>query len=238
MIIKVIDSQSANRLTTAMSSGNCIVLYHMEMCPYCVQMMPAWNNFIQTAKRSMPELVIGEVERTHLDKVDNGSVSSFPTIKFYKRSAVPSQNEPMIQQQEANANSMPQKNTFKNVLRNIMNTMQQPTTVETETTDNSVMFNDNRTTDKLISFVKDNLEPMKKGKKSKRIANAVKKAIKTRKVKAIKKQELTNALTELPIKAKKGKNTKNSNMMELPEYTKAKKGDKPTAKKIKKSILG
>src|SRR3989344_4247914 len=95
MIIKVIDSQTANKLTNAMSAGNCIVLYHMNGCPYCVQMMPVWNNFMQLASKQMPTLAIGEVERSYMDKLADTGVSSFPTIKFYK-----SDNNPPIQLQQ------------------------------------------------------------------------------------------------------------------------------------------
>lgn len=237
MIIKVANTQTANKLTGAMTSGNCIVLYHMHGCPYCVQMMPDWNNFMQLATKQIPGLTIGEVERTHLDKFGDTDVSSFPTIKFYKTGM---QNNTMPQ----NTVQSPKQNSFHNILKGIMG----QATAKPVTGDNSVMFEDTRTTDKLIKFAKDNLvnDIKPKGKKAKATVmktkkaagQALSKAKKTKKTKPAKGKELVNSLAQLSAVNKNGSVAMNSNMMDLPKYKKAKGTDAKTAKNLKKQILG
>ena len=232
MIIKVTDSQTANKLNNAMSSGNCIVLYHMHGCPYCVQMMPDWTNFMQIANKSLPSLTIGEVEREHIDKLGETGVGSFPTIKFYK-AEMPAQQNVM--------NTVSKQNNFRDILKGIMGQLPAK-----NTSDNSVMFEDTRTTDKLIKFAKDNLvnglnTKSKKAKKTKKAAiGALAKTKKTKKQvtkqKGKQNKDLTNSLAQLL--ANSNRNLKqNSNMMDLPKYKKAKKSDSITAKKLKKQIL-
>lgn len=230
MIIKVTDTQTANQLNNSMSSGNCIVLYHMHGCPYCVQMMPDWTNFMQLASKQLPGLTIGEVERTHMDKLGDTGVSSFPTIKFYKAG----NTQPAAQQQQPM--HAPKQNNFRDILKGIMGQMSATST--NNMADNSVMFEDTRTTDKLIKFAKDNLAKglNTKGKKTKKVAiNTLTKAKKTKKMVGKKAQELTNSLAKLSAN---GMQVKNSNMMDLHKYRKAKKTDAKTAKKLKKQILG
>lgn len=238
MIIKVKDSQTANKLTGAMTSGNCIVLYHMHGCPYCVQMMPDWNNFMQLASKQIPGLTIGEVERTHLDKFGDVGVNSFPTIKFYKAGIL--QNNTISQ----NTIQSPKQNSFHDILKGIIG----QATAKPVTGDNSVMFEDSRTTDKLIKFAKDNLVNNIKAKNKKAkvalmktkkaVGQALAKAKKTQKVKDIKGKELFNSLAQLSAVNKNGSVAMNSNMMDLPKYKKAKKTDAKTAKTLKKQILG
>lgn len=243
MLIKVTDTQTANKLNNAMSSGNCIVLYHMHGCPYCVQMMPDWMNFMQIANKSLPDLTVGEVEREHIDKLGDIGVSSFPTIKFYKAGMSTQQNT---------MNTIPKQNNFKDVLKGIMGHLPAQNAA-TNPGDNSIMFEDNRTTDKLIKFAKDNLvnglnTKSKKAKKTKKMAvGALTKAKKTKKQAGKQKKskskptrELTNSLAQLSANGNYNskQNTKqNSNMMDLPKYKKAKKSDELTAKKIKKALL-
>ena len=237
MIIKVIDTQTANKLSNAMSSGNCIVLYHMHGCPYCVQMMPDWTNFMQVAKQQLPGLTVGEVEREHIDKLGETGVSSFPTIKFYKA------GEPSSMSAQQNTmNTVPKQNNFKDILKGIMGQLPAQNAA-TNTGDNSIMFEDSRTTDKLIKFARDNLvkdlnTKGKKTKKTKKTAiNTLTKAKKTKKMAVKKPQELTNSLAQLSANSIDDKRVQNSNMMDLPKYKKAKKGDVTTAKKIKKALL-
>lgn len=231
MIIKVTDTQTANKLNNSMSSGNCIVLYHMHGCPYCVQMMPDWSNFIRLAKQQLPELTVGEVEREHIDKLGDTDVSSFPTIKFYKAGMSTQQN------------TVPKQNNFKDILKGIMGQLPGQNTVSNPG-DNSVMFEDTRTTDKLIKFARDNLvkdlnTKGKKGKKTKKVVmNTLTKIKKTKKMVGKKPQELTNSLAQLSANSIDEKRVQNSNMMALPKYKKAKKTDAKTAKKLKKQILG
>lgn len=240
MIIKVTDTQTANKLSNSMASGNCIVLYHMHGCPYCVQMMPDWTNFMQVAKQQLPGLTVGEVERAHIDKLSETGVSSFPTIKFYKAgepSSMPVQHNTM----QNNMNTAPKQNNFKDILKGIMGQLHAPNTTTTNHGDNSIMFEDARTTDKLIKFAKDNLvkglnTKSKKAKKTKKMAvGALAKAKKTKKQTGKQRQELTNSLAQLS--ANGNHNLKqNSNMMDLPKYKKAKKSDITTAKNLKKQI--
>lgn len=253
MIIKVTDTQTANKLNNAMASGNCIVLYHMHGCPYCVQMMPDWTNFIQVANKSLPGLTVGEVEREHIDKFGDIGVNSFPTIKFYKAGEPSS----MTEQQNTMQNTKhigTNQNNFKDILKGIMGQLPAPNTTTTNPGDNSIMFEDARTTDKLIKFAKDNLvkglnTKSKKAKKTKKMAvGALAKAKKTKKQTGKQKgkqtakpaQELTNSLAQLSANGNynsKQNSKQNSNMMDLPKYKKAKKSDMATAKKIKKALL-
>jgi hypothetical protein len=206
--------------------------------------MPAWNNFIQTAKRGMPDLVIGEVEREHLDKVGDSNVSSFPTIKFYKKEMASSGSPAILNAMKPSKNNammsnQPQQNTFKNVLQNIMKSMQQPENnqVQNQAENNVVLFEDNRTTDKLIKFARDNLVKdmgAKMNKTKRQVARKVAKAIKTKRVLKPKKEELTNALAKLSV----GKKGESSNAMTLPKYKKAKKTDAKVANKVKKEVFG
>jgi hypothetical protein len=241
MIIKVTDTQTANKLSNSMSSGNCIVLYHMHGCPYCVQMMPDWTNFMQIAKQQLPGLTVGEVERSHVDKLGETGVSSFPTIKFYKAGEPSSMSAQQGQVQTATA---PKQNNFRDILKGIMGQLPGQNTVSNPG-DNSIMFEDSRTTDKLIKFVKDNLVKNlntkgKKAKKTKQMATrAITKAKKTKKQLnnlLPQKRELTNSLAQLSANSEQNLK-QNSNMMDLPKYKKAKRGDVTTAKKIKKSLL-
>ncbi len=234
MIIKVTDTQTANKLNDSMASGNCIVLYHMHNCPYCVQMMPEWANFMQLASKQMPGLTIGEVERTHIDKLGDTVVSSFPTIKFYRAGNMP------VTHQQMTMNS-PKQNNFRDILKGIMGQMPQASTPG----DNSVMFEDTRSADKLIKFARDNLvkDLNPKGKKTKKITkhavNTLAKLKKTKKQIGKKPVELTNSLARLSIANSIGDTRgQNANMMDLPKYKKAKKADAKTAKKLKKQILG
>jgi hypothetical protein len=234
MIIKVTDTQTANKLNDSMASGNCIVLYHMHGCPYCVQMMPDWANFMQLAKQQMPDLTIGEVERTHMDKLGAMGVSSFPTIKFYKAGNM------TTAQQQTTMNTSKQ-NSFKALLKGIMGQMPAASTPG----DNSVMFEDTRSTDKLIKFARDNLvkDLNTKGKKTKKTkkhaVNTLAKLKKTKKQIGKKPIELTNSLARLSVANSIGASLgQNANMMDLPKYKKAKKADAKTAKKLKKQILG
>ena len=86
MIVNVTNPNTATKLQNAISSGNCILLYHMEGCPACIAMLLEWKSFKAQALKQFNNnnLTIGEVERTHLDLVPEAGVSSFPTIKFYR----------------------------------------------------------------------------------------------------------------------------------------------------------
>lgn len=224
MKVEVVDTLTANKLNNAILNGNCMVLYHMEGCPYCVQMMPEWTNFTQLAKKTLPNLTIGEVEKAHIDKLNNVGVTGFPTIIFYKSgTGMP---------HGASQNNLNQSN-FKNLLKNIMNDTHHQ--VQTEN-DNGITFKDNRTTDKLIKFAKDNLtHDTAKGKKKKIIKNTLKRVItkakKTKKVEKKNTQNLSNALAELDAIPKS-----NSNQMNLTNYKKAKKRDIVSTKQIKKAL--
>lgn len=240
MIIKVTDTQTANKLSNSMASGNCIVLYHMHGCPYCVQMMPDWTNFMQVAKQQLPGLTVGEVERAHIDKLGETGVSSFPTIKFYKAgepSSMPVQQNTM----QNTKHIVPKQNNFRDILKGIMGQLPAQNATTNNMTDNSIMFEDTRTADKLIKFAKDNLDKglntkSKKSKKTKKMAvGALAKAKKTKKQAGKQRQELTNSLAQLSANANH-KLKQNSNMMDLPKYKKAKKSDVTTAKKLKKQI--
>jgi hypothetical protein len=241
MIIKVTDTQTANKLSNSMSSGNCIVLYHMHGCPYCVQMMPDWTNFMQVAKQQLPGLTVGEVERSHVDKLGETGVSSFPTIKFYK-AGEPSSMSAQQNTMQNTKHIVPKQNNFKDILKGIMGQLPGQNTVSNPG-DNSIMFEDSRTTDKLIKFAKDNLAKSlntkgKKAKKTKKTAiNTLTKSKKTKKNAGKKPQELTNSLAQLSANANRN-STQNSNMMDLPKYKKAKKTDAKTAKKLKNQIFG
>jgi hypothetical protein len=199
-------------------------------------MMPDWANFMQLAKQQMPALTIGEVERTHIDKLGDTGVGSFPTIKFYKAG----NTQPVAQQQSPM--NVSKQNNFRDILKGIMGQM--PATSTNNMSDNSVMFEDTRTADKLIKFARDNLDKGlntkgKKAKKTKKAAkNTLTKAKKTKKQGNKKPVELTNSLAQLSANSIAGVQVQNSNMMDLPKYKKAKKTDAKTAKKLKKQILG
>ena len=213
MIVNVTNPNTATKLQNAISSGNCIVLYHMEGCPACIAMLPEWKSFkAQALKQFNNNLTIGEVERTHLDLVPEAGVSSFPTIKFYR---VP---EP---DQAVNTNTTPAGQGVMNLLRGMMkNNISAPPAMN-----NEVPYDNARTADMLIKFTRDNLVKGKKAKMTRlgktlrpRMMAKLSKRSKTKK-----NPGLVNTLAELMAPS-------------LKEYKANKANDTKTVKKIKKSL--
>ena len=68
-----------------------VVLFHMNGCGHCVNMMPAWNRVISELKDTMKnEIVLGAIERGGIEKFhEHGikpNVNGFPTILYFNPS--------------------------------------------------------------------------------------------------------------------------------------------------------
>ena len=68
-----------------------VVLFHMDGCGHCVNMMPAWNHVVSELKDSMKnEIILGAVERNNISKFhEHGikpSVNGFPTVLYFNPS--------------------------------------------------------------------------------------------------------------------------------------------------------
>lgn len=68
-----------------------IVLFHMDGCGHCVNMMPAWNRVMSELKDSMKnDIVLGAVERGNIEKFHQHgikpNVNGFPTILYFNPS--------------------------------------------------------------------------------------------------------------------------------------------------------
>jgi hypothetical protein len=68
-----------------------IVLFHMNGCGHCVNMMPAWNRVISELKDTMKnEIVLGAIERGGIEKFHQHgikpNVNGFPTILYFNPS--------------------------------------------------------------------------------------------------------------------------------------------------------
>ena len=65
-----------------------IVLFHMDGCGHCVNMMPAWNRVVTELKDNMKnDIVLGAVERGNIEKFHQHgikpNVNGFPTILYF-----------------------------------------------------------------------------------------------------------------------------------------------------------
>ena len=101
-IIVVKNKKTAGDLYQNMNRGNTLVLYHAHWCGHCQRFQPDWQKLKSKLKKEMPNVCLGEVEQTPLQKhMKNVSVQGFPTIKFYKRGKSPNNNN------EENTNSIP-----------------------------------------------------------------------------------------------------------------------------------
>jgi len=68
-----------------------IVLFHMDGCGHCVNMMPAWNRVMSELKDSMKnDIVLGAVERGNIEKFHQHgikpNVNGFPTVLYFSPS--------------------------------------------------------------------------------------------------------------------------------------------------------
>jgi len=68
-----------------------IVLFHMDGCVHCVNMMPAWNRVVTELKDSMKnDIVLGAVERSNIEKFHQHgikpNVNGFPTVLYFSPS--------------------------------------------------------------------------------------------------------------------------------------------------------
>ena len=82
-IITAKDNKSCNELDSSIQRGNIIVLIYADWCGHCQTFKPEWEKFKTLMKKRNVGCDIGEVEQTHLDKVESASANGFPTIKFY-----------------------------------------------------------------------------------------------------------------------------------------------------------
>ena len=65
-----------------------VVLFHMDGCGHCVNMMPDWNRVMTELKDSMKnEIILGAVERNNMEKFHkhgiNPNVNGFPTVLYF-----------------------------------------------------------------------------------------------------------------------------------------------------------
>ena len=65
-----------------------VVLFHMNGCGHCVNMMPAWNRVMSELKDGMKnEIVLGAIERGGIEKFHQHgikpNVNGFPTILYF-----------------------------------------------------------------------------------------------------------------------------------------------------------
>jgi len=68
-----------------------VVLFHMDGCGHCVNMMPAWNRVVTELKDSMKnDIVLGAVERGNIEKFHQHgikpNVNGFPTVLYFNPS--------------------------------------------------------------------------------------------------------------------------------------------------------
>lgn len=85
MFISVDNNQKYKQFNGAIKKGNIIVLYHATWCPHCVNMKPAWNDFVSKCKKDNLNINVAEVESEHIPHINTSNdVEGFPTIKYYK----------------------------------------------------------------------------------------------------------------------------------------------------------
>lgn len=65
-----------------------VVLFHMDGCGHCVNMMPAWNRVMTELKDSMKnEIILGAIERSNMEKFHQHgikpNVNGFPTVLYF-----------------------------------------------------------------------------------------------------------------------------------------------------------
>jgi hypothetical protein len=68
-----------------------IVLFHMDGCGHCVNMMPAWNRVVTELKDNMKnDIILGAVERGNIEKFHQHgikpNVNGFPTVLYFNPS--------------------------------------------------------------------------------------------------------------------------------------------------------
>ena len=68
-----------------------VILFHMDGCGHCVNMMPAWNSVMDELKDDMEnEIILGAVERSNIEKFHQHgikpNVNGFPTILYFNPS--------------------------------------------------------------------------------------------------------------------------------------------------------
>ena len=236
MFINVNNNGQATQLKNAMSSGNCIVLYHMSTCPHCVNMMPEWNKFKSSAPKSIPGLTIGEVERQYIDMIPDAGVESFPTIKFYKagsrNSANNNSNKPAKASKPANIKYPPGATSGKliNLLRNMM--LAQQRAKQAEQVPGELVYEDARTANNLLKFARNNIVRRNKTKKAQALIRA--------KVKKTLKRQLANKKSKKTKSATRPANLSASmaklSAKTLPKYKKAKANDANIVNKISNSL--
>jgi hypothetical protein len=235
MFINVSNANQAGDLNSAMSSGNCIVLYHMSTCPHCVNMMPEWNKFKSSAPKLIPGLTIGEVERQYIDMIPDAGVESFPTIKFYKagsqNSANNNSNKPAKASKPANIKYPPGATSGKliNLLRNMM--LAQQRVKQAEQVPGELVYEDARTANNLLKFARNNIVRDKTKKAQALIRAKVKKTLK-RQLANKKSKKTKSATRPANLSASMAKLSAKT----LPKYKKAKANDANIVNKISNSL--
>jgi hypothetical protein len=68
-----------------------VVLFHMDGCGHCVNMMPAWNRVVTELKDNMKnDIILGAVERGNIEKFHQHgikpNVNGFPTVLYFNPS--------------------------------------------------------------------------------------------------------------------------------------------------------
>ena len=68
-----------------------VILFHMDGCGHCVNMMPDWNRVVTELKDSMKnDIVLGAVERGNIEKFHQHgikpNVNGFPTVLYFSPS--------------------------------------------------------------------------------------------------------------------------------------------------------
>jgi thiol-disulfide isomerase/thioredoxin len=78
------DSQNTlNLLNNKITKGNWIVLYHSDMCGYCQDFKPIWEQFVKNNKNKLLNCSKVSSEYAHNVQINPGFLG-VPTVHFYK----------------------------------------------------------------------------------------------------------------------------------------------------------
>ena len=71
-----------NIINKKIKKGNWIILYYSDMCGYCVEFMPVWNDFVNTKPKKINIIKIDYNTASQIEI--NPGFQTVPTIHFYK----------------------------------------------------------------------------------------------------------------------------------------------------------
>jgi len=87
MYLKVIDSNenTINKANRELKKGNWIVLYYSDMCGFCQEFKPIWEEFVKKNKK----LNCAKITSENASKINiNPGFMGVPTIHFYKNGRI------------------------------------------------------------------------------------------------------------------------------------------------------